>query len=61
MLFAGVDTTGPQLFHLDPSGTFTNYRAKAIGAASDGAEQNLREQYNEVKFTPALLRIMNSL
>jgi 20S proteasome alpha/beta subunit len=48
MLFAGVDVTGAQLFHLDPSGTFTSYRAKAIGAASDGAEQTLRDQYKEV-------------
>jgi len=47
MLFAGVDVTGPQLFHLDPSGTFTNYRAKAIGAACDGAEQSLRDQYKD--------------
>jgi len=47
MLFAGVDKTGPQLFHLDPSGTFTKYRAKAIGAASDGAEQSLREKYKD--------------
>jgi len=47
MLFAGVDVTGPHLFHLDPSGTFTNYRAKAIGAACDGAEQSLRDQYKD--------------
>ncbi|KAF8373112.1 pas-5 [Pristionchus pacificus] len=47
MLFAGVDTEGPKLFHLDPSGTFIDCLAKAIGAASDGAEQNLKEQYHE--------------
>ena len=38
----------PKLFHLDPSGTFIDCLAKAIGAASDGAEQNLKEQYHEV-------------
>ena len=48
MLFAGVDQEGPKLFHLDPSGTFIDCLAKAIGAASDGAEQNLKEQYHEV-------------
>ncbi|KAI6238218.1 Proteasome subunit alpha type [Aphelenchoides fujianensis] len=47
MLFAGVDQTGPQLYHLDPSGTFIHSLAKSIGAASDGAEQNLKEQYHD--------------
>ncbi|CAD5220320.1 unnamed protein product [Bursaphelenchus okinawaensis] len=47
MLFAGVDQTGPKLYHLDPSGTFIDCLAKSIGAASDGAEQNLKEHYHE--------------
>uniref|UniRef100_A0A914PWJ7 Uncharacterized protein n=1 Tax=Panagrolaimus davidi TaxID=227884 RepID=A0A914PWJ7_9BILA len=47
MLFAGIDQNGPQLFHLDPSGTFIDCQAKSIGAASDGAEQNLKEQYHD--------------
>uniref|UniRef100_A0A1I8EYI1 Proteasome subunit alpha type n=1 Tax=Wuchereria bancrofti TaxID=6293 RepID=A0A1I8EYI1_WUCBA len=34
-------------FHLDPSGTFIDCLAKSIGAASDGAEQTLKEQYHE--------------
>lgn len=48
VLFGGVDQTGPKLFHLDPSGTFINCLAKSIGAASDGAEQNLKEKYHDV-------------
>uniref|UniRef100_A0A0N5AZD4 Proteasome subunit alpha type n=1 Tax=Syphacia muris TaxID=451379 RepID=A0A0N5AZD4_9BILA len=47
LLFAGVDQEGPKLYHLDPSGTFIDCLAKSIGAASDGAEQNLKEQYHE--------------
>ncbi|EFP12571.1 CRE-PAS-5 protein [Caenorhabditis remanei] len=47
MLFAGVDQEGAKLFHLDPSGTFIDCKAKSIGAASDGAEQNLKEQYHD--------------
>jgi len=47
MLFAGCDVDGPHLYHLDPSGTFIDCLAKSIGAASDGAEQNLKEQYHE--------------
>ncbi|PAV64538.1 hypothetical protein WR25_01639 [Diploscapter pachys] len=47
MLFAGCDQEGPKLYHLDPSGTYVEAKAKAIGAASDGAEQNLKEQYHD--------------
>lgn len=31
LLLAGYDDRGPQLFFSDPSGTFTQYKAKAIG------------------------------
>lgn len=50
LLFGGVDKTGPKLYHLDPSGTFIDCLAKAIGAASDGAEQTLKEKYHDVSF-----------
>lgn len=32
LLLAGFDDKGPQLFFSDPSGTFTRFKAKAIGA-----------------------------
>ena len=35
-------------FHLDPSGTFIRYDAKAIGAASEGAQQSLQDVYHKV-------------
>jgi len=35
------------LFHSDPSGTFTKYKAKAIGSGSEGAQTSLQESYNE--------------
>lgn len=47
LLVAGVDEKGPALFHTDPSGTFTKYTAKAIGAGSEGAQTALEEQYNK--------------
>ncbi|CAK8689490.1 proteasome subunit alpha type-5-like [Clavelina lepadiformis] len=47
LLFAGYDEKGPQLFHLDPSGTFVNCLAKAIGSASEGAQTSLEEQYHK--------------
>ena len=36
----------PQLYCCDPSGTFTEYKAKAIGAGSEGAQAELLEQYH---------------
>lgn len=42
MLFAGISDNEPQLWHMDPSGTYTQYDAKAIGSGSEGAQQNLQ-------------------
>ena len=48
LLFAGLDATaGPQLFHMDPSGTYVEYQAKAIGSGSEGAQQSLQEVYHK--------------
>nr|CAB3265218.1 proteasome subunit alpha type-5-like [Phallusia mammillata] len=47
LLFAGYDEWGPQLYHLDPSGTFVKCLAKAIGSASEGAQTSLEEQYHK--------------
>merc|ERR1712150_34228 len=48
LLIAGYDELdGPQLYFSDPSGTFTRYKAKAIGAGSEGAQSNLEESYGE--------------
>ncbi|KAJ6642276.1 Proteasome subunit alpha type-5 [Pseudolycoriella hygida] len=45
ILFAGIDSGDPQLWHMDPSGTYIQYDAKAIGSGSEGAQQNLQESY----------------
>lgn len=47
LLFAGIDHKGPQLFHMDPSGTFIQYDAKAIGSGSEGAQQKLQDVYHK--------------
>mmetsp|Transcript_10476 Transcript_10476/g.17128 ORF Transcript_10476/g.17128 Transcript_10476/m.17128 type:complete len:242 (-) Transcript_10476:256-981(-) len=47
LLLAGVDELGPQLWHVDPSGTFIRFEAKAIGSGSEGAQTTLQEQYNK--------------
>lgn len=35
-------------YHTDPSGTYSQYEAKAIGAGSEGANTALQEHYNKV-------------
>lgn len=48
LLLGGYDETkGPQLFHTDPSGTFVEYKAKAIGSASEGSQKRLEQEYDE--------------
>ena len=47
LLVAGIDEKGPSLYHTDPSGTYVRYDAKAIGAASEGAQQTLQDEYNQ--------------
>ncbi|KAL4227092.1 Proteasome subunit alpha type-5 [Mactra antiquata] len=47
LLFAGIDKGGPQLYHMDPSGTFIKYEAKAIGSGSEGAQQALQDVYHK--------------
>lgn len=47
ILFAGVDQFGTQLYFMDPSGTYVQCDAKAIGAGCEGAQQALQEQYSK--------------
>jgi len=57
ILFAGIDKKGPQLYHMDPSGTFVQYDAKAIGSGSEGAQQSLQEQYHRQMTLPEALKV----
>jgi hypothetical protein len=47
LLLAGCDDLGPKLFFCDPSGTYVEYKAKAIGSGSEGAQAQLTEEYSE--------------
>ena len=38
-------------YHMDPSGTFIKYEAKAIGSGSEGAQQALQDVYHKVRYT----------
>jgi len=39
---------------MDPSGTFLQYDAKAIGSGSEGAQQSLQEVYHKVSWNAEL-------
>eukprot|EP00898_Chlorokybus_atmophyticus_P007362 jgi/Chlat1/7627/Chrsp64S07107 len=47
LLIAGWDERGPCLFHTDPSGTFVQHDAKAIGSGAEGAQTALQESYKK--------------
>ena len=62
LLIAGVDDTGFRLFHADPSGTFTEYFAKAIGSGSVMAEKSLAESFNnDMSLEDATLTLLKIL
>ncbi|KAB7505818.1 Proteasome subunit alpha type-5, partial [Armadillidium nasatum] len=61
MLFAGVDKNGAQLYHMDPSGTYLQFGAKAIGSGSEGAQQSLQEQYHKSMTLPEALKVALSV
>lgn len=47
LLLAGMADDGPALYHMDPSGTYVRFEAKAIGSASEGAQSALQDEYNK--------------
>ena len=47
LLLAGFDEKGAQLYFSDPSGTFLQYKAKAIGAGSEGAQSTLQDKFRD--------------
>jgi len=71
MLIAGLESVDegknlvPVLYHLDPSGTFVEYRAKAIGAGEETAMDALVEQTHKSQTlseaTSTVLNILTSV
>ena len=47
LLIAGVDENGPQLYQTDPSGTYFQWQARAIGSGGDTAMQTIKENYHQ--------------
>merc|ERR1711934_1779 len=47
LLLAGMGADGPALYHMDPSGTYVKFDAKAIGSAHEGAQTALQDEFNK--------------
>merc|ERR1712232_792288 len=47
LLLAGFDHVGPQLFQIDPSGSYFAWKASAIGKHMVNAKTFLEKRYNE--------------
>ncbi|KAM8719326.1 hypothetical protein ACLKA7_011956 [Drosophila subpalustris] len=45
LLVAGFDSDEPQLWYLDPSGTYSRFLGKAIGSRSEFAQRSLEAKY----------------
>jgi proteasome alpha subunit len=45
MIIAGVDTTGPRLLTIDPSGSYRGYKAAALGMNTEKAKELLEKKY----------------
>lgn len=63
LLIAGFDAKlGYQLFHMDPSGTYVQCDAKAIGSGCEAAQQSLEEAYHkEIKLQDGVKVLLNIL
>merc|ERR1711935_1038392 len=47
LMVAGYDDSGPQLFQVDPSGSYFGWKASAIGKNMVNAKTFLEKRYNE--------------
>jgi 20S proteasome subunit alpha 5 len=47
LLVAGYEDGKCEMYHTDPSGTYTQCRARAIGGGAEGAETMLRDGYHD--------------
>ena len=46
LLIGGVDGKGPQLYQTDPSGTYVQWQAAAIGSGQETAMQAIKDSYH---------------
>ena len=53
LLMAGCDDHGPQLYQIDPSGSYFAWKASAIGKNMTNAKTFLEKRYSEVQTASA--------
>ena len=59
LLMAGCDDHGPQLYQIDPSGSYFAWKASAIGKNMTNAKTFLEKRYSEVRsLTADFLKII---
>jgi proteasome alpha subunit len=46
MIIAGIDSTGPHLLSIDPSGSYRGYKATALGMNSEKGREILEKKYD---------------
>ena len=51
MLLAGVDENGPQLYQIDPSGSYFAWKASAIGKNMSNAKTFLEKRFATCAFS----------
>lgn len=62
LLVAGFEKGHPVLYSIDPSGSYLEYKAKAIGSASEVVENILVEQYSDMnEKEESLVKILDIL
>jgi len=62
LLVAGIDESGPQLYQVDPSGSFFAWKAAAIGSGMLPAEDFLKKRYTEdITYDDAIHRAIRIL
>jgi 20S proteasome alpha/beta subunit len=47
-------------YHIDPSGTYIRFEAKAIGAGSEGAQSAIQESYTRVRKHLTCVQVLDS-
>ena len=60
LLFGGIDRKGSRIFWTDPSGAYLAYKAWAIGAGGDAANEILEAEYRESITLDESVRLLSS-
>jgi 20S proteasome subunit alpha 5 len=57
LLIGGVDSKGPQLYQTDPSGTYVQWQAAAIGSGQETAMGAIKDAYHASMSIPEAVKM----